>query len=115
LIGAFTYNQKKELIEFIEPHFIILKPSLLGGFNATNEWIELAGLNNTGWWITSALESNIGLNAICQYTFGLGVVMEQGLGTGTLYQNNFRSPLKVSNGKIQWVKDQSWDLSGLQI
>jgi L-alanine-DL-glutamate epimerase-like enolase superfamily enzyme len=97
LIGAYTYNQKRELIEFIEPQFIILKPSLLGGFNATDEWIELAGLNNTGWWITSALESNIGLNAICQYTFGLGVVMEQGLGTGTLYQNNFRSPLKVSN------------------
>lgn len=115
LIGSYTYNQKKELIEFIQPHYIILKPTLLGGFHTTDEWIELAGFNDIGWWITSALESNIGLNAICQYTYGLGVEIEQGLGTGTLFQNNFNSPLKVSNGNIQYVAGRSWDLSGLQI
>jgi L-alanine-DL-glutamate epimerase-like enolase superfamily enzyme len=115
LIGAYTYNQKKELIDFIQPQYIILKPSLLGGFHETNEWIKLAELNKTGWWITSALESNIGLNAICQYTYGLGIEQEQGLGTGTLFQNNFNSPLKVSNGNIKYTLDQSWDLSGLQI
>lgn len=115
LIGAFTYDKKKEMINFIQPQFIILKPSLLGGFKATDEWIELAGLNKAGWWITSALESNIGLNAICQYTYGLGVEMEQGLGTGTLFKNNFDSPLKVSNGNIKYAIDHSWDLSGLQI
>ena len=115
LIGAYAYSQKKELIEFIKPHFIILKPSLLGGFNASDDWIQLARSNEAGWWITSALESNIGLNAICQYTFGLGVEMEQGLGTGALYRNNIESPLMVKNGNIQYVKGQSWDLSGLQI
>jgi L-alanine-DL-glutamate epimerase-like enolase superfamily enzyme len=115
LIGAYTYNQKKEMINYIQPQFIILKPSLLGGFDATDDWIELGGINRTGWWITSALESNIGLNAICQYTYGLGVEMEQGLGTGTLFQNNFNSPLKVSNGNIKYAMGHSWDLSGLQI
>ena len=115
LIGPYTYDQKKELIEFIRPQYIILKPSLLGGFHTSEEWIKLAGLNNIGWWITSALESNIGLNAICQYTYGLGVEIEQGLGTGALYQNNFNSPLKVNNGSIQYLKGKSWDLSGLQI
>ncbi len=115
LTGAFTHSQKKELIEFIKPHFIILKPSLLGGFKASDDWIQLARSNNAGWWITSALESNIGLNAICQYTFGLGVEMEQGLGTGALYHNNIESPLMVQNGYIQYLKDQSWNLSGLQI
>jgi L-alanine-DL-glutamate epimerase-like enolase superfamily enzyme len=115
LIGAYTYNQKKEMINYIRPQFIILKPSPLGGFAATDEWIEIAGLNDVGWWITSALESNIGLNAICQYTYGLGVKMEQGLGTGTLFHNNFNSPLKVSNGNIKYAGDHKWDLSGLQI
>jgi L-alanine-DL-glutamate epimerase-like enolase superfamily enzyme len=113
LIGAYSCSQKKEMIEFIKPHFIILKPSLLGGFKASDGWIQLARSNKAGWWITSALESNIGLNAICQYTFGLGVEMEQGLGTGALYRNNIESPLVVKNGNIQYEKGHSWDLSGL--
>jgi L-alanine-DL-glutamate epimerase-like enolase superfamily enzyme len=115
LIGAYSCSQKKEMIEFIKPHFIILKPSLLGGFKASDGWIQLARSNKAGWWITSALESNIGLNAICQYTFGLGVEMEQGLGTGALYRNNIESPLVVKNGNIEYTKGQSWDLSGLQV
>ena len=113
LIGDYTYGQKKELIELIKPHYIILKPSLLGGFNALDDWIQIARSNKVGWWITSALESNIGLNAMCLYTFGLGIEMEQGLGTGALYGNNIESPLVVKNGNIQYVKGHSWDLSGL--
>lgn len=115
LIGAYSYRYKKDLVEQIQPHYLILKPSLLGGFHSSGEWIELARSNNIGWWITSALESNIGLNAICQYTFGLEVEMEQGLGTGALFKNNIKSPLMVENGNVQYKKDQYWDLSNLNI
>jgi len=115
LIGAYTYHHKKELIEQIKPHYLILKPTLLGGFHSSSQWIELAKSNNLGWWITSALESNIGLNAICQYTFGLEVEMEQGLGTGALFQNNIKSPLMVEAGKILYKNDHPWNLSGLHI
>ncbi len=115
LIGAFSYNQKKELIEQIKPHYLILKPSLLGGFSSSREWIELARSNNIGWWITSALESNIGLNAICQYTFGFDVKMYQGLGTGVLFHNNIKSPLMVEEGNILYKKELPWDLSSLHI
>ena len=115
LIGAYTYPYKKRLIEQIQPQYLILKPSLLGGFQATSEWIELAKSNNTGWWVTSALESNIGLNAICQYTFGFEAEMEQGLGTGALFGNNIKSPLMVEAGNIVYKKDRLWDYSGLDI
>ena len=70
--------------------------TFLGGFEASMEWISIADSNNIGWWITSALESNIGLNAIAQWTYELGTQMHQGLGTGQLYTNNIDSPLSTS-------------------
>lgn len=108
LIGIFDEQDKLRLLEHIQPKFIILKPSLIGGFKGTQQWIDLANQLNIGWWITSALESNVGLNAITQWTYLLKNPMPQGLGTGSLYTNNIESPLKVEKGMIQYVKDQSW-------
>ena len=84
----------------IQPPFIILKPSLHGGIEGTKEWIELAEEKGIQWWITSALESNIGLNAICQLTAEYTTTLPQGLGTGSLYTNNIESDLCVENGFI---------------
>ncbi len=100
LIGIFSGERKAALLDTIQPQYIILKPSLLGSFAASQEWIELAGKRNTGWWITSLLESNIGLNAIAQWTATLDLQGHQGLGTGQLYENNFESPLIIENGKL---------------
>lgn len=110
LIGVTKKGKKKELLETIKPQYIILKPSLVGGFHGTDQWISLAEDQGTGWWITSALESNIGLNAIAQYTFSKGVKMEQGLGTGSLYTNNIDSPLEVSDGILSYRADGKWNL-----
>ena len=98
LIGVFTLAEKEQLLEKIKPQYIILKPSFVGGFRGTQEWISLAEKHKIGWWITSALESNIGLNAIAQWTFLQHNLMPQGLGTGALYINNFDCPLEVSQG-----------------
>ncbi|MGB5202615.1 o-succinylbenzoate synthase [Eudoraea sp.] len=111
LIGHHTVTEKETLLQTIMPHYIILKPSLLGGFMACKEWIEVASKLNIGWWITSALESNIGLNAIAQWTYTLNSKMAQGLGTGTLFTNNFTSPLKIQNGKLQYDKNSNWEQS----
>jgi O-succinylbenzoate synthase len=85
-----------------------LKPSLVGGFTGSDEWIKFAESQNIGWWITSALESNVGLNAIAQYTYIKETKMPQGLGTGGLFTNNFESPLKVKNGTLQYRKNVNW-------
>ncbi len=108
LIGVFEVDEKKKLLEEIQPQYIILKPSLIGGFKGTQEWIDLAESMNIGWWITSALESNIGLNAIAQYTYTLKSKMPQGLGTGALYTNNIASPLYVDKGTLGYDPKQEW-------
>jgi o-succinylbenzoate synthase len=108
LIGVNTYEEKKKLIEHIKPQYLVLKPSLLGGFSACEEWINIARENSCGWWITSALESNIGLNAIAQWTYTLNTNIPQGLGTGSLYINNIQSPLEVNNGKLYYNRHKSW-------
>ncbi len=100
LIGVTAYNDKVALLEAIRPQYIILKPSLIGGFKGSQEWIEIAEKLQIKWWITSALESNIGLNAIAQWTFTLHNPMPQGLGTGALFTNNFDSPLEVKQGQL---------------
>lgn len=105
LIGIFDATQKKKLLETISPQYIILKPSLLGGFSASDQWIERAEKQNCGWWITSALESNIGLNAIAQYTFTKNSKLPQGLGTGGLFVNNFDSPLQM-RGEQLWFRTE---------
>lgn len=108
LIGVFTLPEKEQLLEKIKPQYIILKPSFVGGFRGTQEWISLAEKHKIGWWITSALESNIGLNAIAQWTFLQHNLMPQGLGTGALYTNNFDCPLEVSQGQLWYKKELDW-------
>lgn len=100
LIGVINYSDKENLLQKIRPQYIILKPSLVGGLKGSEEWIEIAEKLNIGWWITSALESNIGLNAIAQWTFTLANKMPQGLGTGSLFTNNFESHLFVQKGHL---------------
>ncbi|MCV9388910.1 o-succinylbenzoate synthase [Reichenbachiella ulvae] len=114
LIGVFDKKEKRKLLSGINPPYIILKPSLLGGFHATKEWIDLAEELKIGWWITSALESNIGLNAICQFTAEYQNLPHQGLGTGQLYTNNFYSPLTIDGEEIYYHENFSWDLSALK-
>jgi o-succinylbenzoate synthase len=109
LIGVI--DKKQKLIDYIKPQFIILKPSLIGGINGSNQWINIAKNANIGWWITSALESNIGLNAIAQYTYQLDVKIPQGLGTGSLFTNNINSPLVVKKGFLQYNNSLNWDIS----
>lgn len=104
LIGIVDFEQKRELLEKIKPQYIILKPSLIGGFSGSDEWISLAENLGIGWWITSALESNIGLNAITQYTYTKNPKIPQGLGTGALFTNNFESPLQLNSDHISLKK-----------
>lgn len=111
LIGVFGMENKEQLLAKIQPQYIILKPSLVGGFKGTLEWISIAEKLNIGWWITSALESNVGLNAITQFTFTLKNPMPQGLGTGGLYTNNFDCPLYIENGRIHYNQKLNWDFS----
>ena len=100
LIGITDMENKARLLEEINPQYIILKPSLIGGFHGTDEWIELAEQQNIKWWVTSALESNIGLNAIAQYTLTKNNPLPQGLGTGSLYTNNVSPFLEIVNGEL---------------
>lgn len=101
LIGVHDYEEKKQLLDKIQPQYIILKPSLIGGFKGSKEWIELAEERNIPWWITSALESNVGLDAIAQFTSTYDITLPQGLGTGALYTNNTPSALIVENGELK--------------
>lgn len=112
LIGVFNLEKKKELLKTIRPQFIIIKPSFIGGFLGSEEWIELAERENSKWWLTSALESNIGLSAIAQWNYTLGNEMPSGLGTGSLYINNFKSPLYLENGRIGYdLEKQDWEIN----
>ena len=111
LIGIFSLEEKEQILQKIMPQYIILKPSFVGGFRGTKEWISLAEKYNIGWWITSALESNIGLNAIAQWTFLQQNSMPQGLGTGALYTNNFDCPLVVSQGQLWYKKEMDWKIN----
>jgi o-succinylbenzoate synthase len=111
LIGVFSVTKKQELLQTISPQYIILKPSLIGGFNGADDWIKIAEKQNIGWWITSALESNVGLNAIAQYTYTKQSNLPQGLGTGSLFTNNFDSPLSVSNGQLMYNKNSNWNFN----
>jgi len=103
-------RDKIELFEMIHPPFIVLKPGLIGGFTETEQWIKLAEAYHTKWWITSALESSIGLNAIAQFSNQWSFSTVQGLGTGQIYSNNIPSPLFVSNGYLYYNSQADWDL-----
>lgn len=108
LIGV---TQKAELLDTIKPQYIILKPTLVGGFQSCNEWIQEANNLNMDWWITSALESNIGLNAIAQYASQFDLKIPQGLGTGSLYTNNIDSPLTIEGEYLFYDKEKTWELT----
>ena len=112
LIGHYG-TSRKELLEIINPQYVIFKPTLLGGWQATNEWIDQCKRHGIQWWITSALESNVGLSAIAQWTATLGRDMPQGLGTGLLYTNNIESPLFMTPGNLHYDPEASWCLEYL--
>lgn len=115
LIGLFSESEKINMLKTIQPQYIILKPSFIGGYQGCDFWIDLAESHRIGWWITSALESNIGLNAISQYTFTKNSKLPQGLGTGSLYTNNIPAPLIVSQGFLSYQPNINWDLSPLEL
>ncbi len=111
LIGLHHTDARTALLDTVRPGHIVIKPSLVGGWQATREWIALAGERGMGWWITSALESSIGLNAIAQFTATLPIDRAQGLGTGGVYLNNIPSPLEVHHGALYHRPEKGWDLS----
>ncbi len=100
LIGIISAEDKVRLLDKIKPQYIILKPSLHGGILSSKEWIELAEERNIGWWMTSALESNLGLECIAQFTSTYPINKHHGLGTGSLYVNNLETQLRIGNGEI---------------
>ncbi|WP_044200593.1 o-succinylbenzoate synthase [Flammeovirga sp. OC4] len=110
LIGV-KKDAQFDLLKVIQPQYIILKPALVGGLEASQEWIYYAESLNIPWWMTSALESNVGLNAIAQFTAKYVVDKPHGLGTGQLYHNNYDSPLTVSDGTLYYDKNKGWEIS----
>ena len=106
-------QERSSLLEQVRPAYIILKPGLLGGFSEAADWIARAEASGTGWWTTSALESSVGLNAIAQWAWHLGVSRHQGLGTGALYTNNIPSPLQMSGEQLWFRPENPWGLNTL--
>lgn len=103
-------DEKEALLDGIMPAFIVLKPTLHGGLLHCRDWIRKAEERGIGWWITSALESSIGLNAVSQFVASFKPTIPQGLGTGSIYTNNFTSPLKVANGSLLVDPEGEWEL-----
>lgn len=110
LIGDSDVPQMQALLEAIKPQYVVLKPSLCGGFQGARRWLEQAAERKTGAWITSALESNIGLNALAQWTATLHPTMAQGLGTGALFTNNIASPLEQRGQSLRYNPHGQWQL-----
>lgn len=120
LIGIYGIEAKRKLLDIVMPKYIILKPALCGGFSGAEEWIAAADERGIGWWVTSALESNVGLNAIAQWTASIGAKGAQGLGTGALYTNNFLTPLLLRDESLRYdptladchsqFKDMDWKI-----
>ena len=113
LIGVIGIDKREDLLSFIKPQYIILKPSLVGGIYNSREWINLAEELSIGWWVTSALESNIGLNAIAQWTYTLNNPLPQGLGTGQLFTNNIDSPLELNGDRLRYSQEKKWNIDQL--
>lgn len=109
LIGKYTLEEKREVVEGIHPAYLILKPALCGGFSGAQEWIGLAHDTGTGWWVTSALESNVGLNAIAQWTAAIGAEGPQGLGTGGVFTDNFTSPISLRVDRLHYDPEAGFD------
>jgi O-succinylbenzoate synthase len=109
LIGSFNSIEKKKMLQEINPQFLILKPGIMGGFAEADEWIKLGKELGIEWWATSALESNIGLNAIAQWAVSKEPGIIHGLGTGAMYKNNISSPLKITNGELFYDPEIRWE------
>ncbi|MDE6400210.1 MAG: o-succinylbenzoate synthase [Muribaculaceae bacterium] len=109
LIGKYTTAEREKMLDVIRPHYIILKPALCGGFSGGEEWIALAGQRGIGWWVTSALESNVGLNAIAQWTSYLGAKGAQGLGTGGVFTDNFTTPVRLEGDRLRFDVSSPFD------
>lgn len=108
LIGMYDACQQREMLQQIRPAYIILKPTLCGGISNTAQWITTAESLGIGWWVTSALESNIGLNAIAQFVSQYRLTMPQGLGTGQLYTDNIDSPLRLEGDRLYYDHQAKW-------
>lgn len=111
LIGKGSTKERRELLTKIRPSYIILKPALCGGFSGATEWIGIAEENGIGWWITSALESNIGLNAIAQWTAFINAKGPQGLGTGSVFTDNFDTPVYLEGDLLKYDASKKIDYS----
>lgn len=111
LIGKYSPENKEQLLKIIHPQYIVLKPGLLGGIGSCEEWIDAANRQNIGWWVTSSLETNIGLNVIAQWAHTLNNLMAQGLSTGELFVNNIGSPLALMGEKLYYFPRKKWDFS----
>lgn len=114
LIGLNDTDSKIKMLDSIHPHYLILKPTLCGGFHGSDEWIQLASERNIRWWATSALESNIGLNAIAQWVSTKSSEIPQGLGTGQLYYNNIPSPLTLCGENLWYNEKEGWEMPELE-
>lgn len=110
LIGVHARGAKQDLLDNVKPQYIVIKPSLVGGWASAQEWIDLAEERGIGWWITSALESNIGLNAIAQWTATLPIIRPQGLGTGSVYTDNIPSPIAVKGAELRYHPELAWNV-----
>ncbi len=108
LIHVFDSEKRLSLLQELKPQFLVLKPTLHGGFNSVNEWIDLAEMHGIGWWVTSYLESNIGLNAIAQFVSRFQTNTYHGLGTGNLYDNNISSPIVIDKGMLSYANSNVW-------
>lgn len=111
LIGKGTEQERIKTLDEIQPQYIILKPALCGGFGGASEWIQNAEQRGIGWWITSALESNVGLNAIAQFTANVKASGPQGLGTGGVFTNNFETPIYLEKDQLHFNPNKSFDYS----
>ncbi|MCZ4408099.1 o-succinylbenzoate synthase [Cryomorphaceae bacterium 1068] len=110
LIGVTSMTEMGRMLETIRPQAIVIKPGLVGGLQMTEKWIKSASKIGAYWWITSALESNIGLNAIAQFTAMYQSELPQGLGTGQLYTNNIPSPLSIRGQYLHYLQNEEWKL-----
>lgn len=115
LIGLPPGEERNRLLDFISPHYLVLKPALCHGFSGAADWIIRAEEREIGWWITSALESNIGLSAIAQFTGLYAPSLPQGLGTGNLYLNNFSSRLRLEKDRLHFTQHSCIDFQQLSL
>ena len=113
LIGIYQQTKIQEMLDAIQPQYIILKPSLIGGLQKSELFIKEAEKRGIGWWVTSALESNIGLNVIAQWVYTLNTEMYQGMGTGQLFTNNIPSPLSIKNAHLNYGDNNEWNFENI--